>query len=305
MIPNEIRSLVARHARADMRTAIDGVLIVRADRPYPPTPTTYGKVFALIAQGTKRCAVGDRVFDYGPGQYLLTSVELPVTSYFTKASPEAPGLGVGMAMDPALVAEMLLVGKHGGQTDTGPQPGIAVSEASTDLLDAVLRLLRLLDRPADIDALAPLVKREIVWHLITGPQGEVLRQLGLPDSSFSQIAMAVRWIRDHYSERFHVKDLARRAGMSVSAFHRNFLAVTALSPIQFQKQIRLQQARLQLAVDPNDVTGVSQRVGYESPSQFSREYRRQFGTSPSQDGQRLVSANRAPVGDASATHDAG
>ena len=295
MILSEIRSLAARHARADLRTGIDGVLIIRADHPYPPAPTTYGKVFALIAQGMKRCAVGDRVFDYGPGQYLLTSVELPVTSHFTRASPEAPGLGVGLALDPSLVAEMLLLGDHAGRNDTGPPSGIGVGEASTDLLDAVVRLLRLLDRPADVDALAPLIKREIVWRLITGPQGEVLRQLGLPDSSFNQIARAVRWIRDHYSEPFRVEDLAQRAGLSLSAFHRNFLAVTALSPIRFQKQLRLQQARLQLAADPNDVAGVSKRMGYESPSQFSREYRRQFGTSPSQDGQRLFSGGRASV----------
>ena len=121
-----------------------------------------------------------------------------------------------------------------------------------------------------------------------------MRQLGLPDSSFSQIARAVRWIRDHYADRFQVEDLAEHAGMSVSAFHRNFHVVTAMSPIQFQKQIRLQQARLQLAADPNDIAGIGRRVGYGSPSQFSREYRRLFGTPPSQDGPR-ISAIRPAV----------
>jgi AraC-like DNA-binding protein len=297
MALEEIRDLLARHARASLRTAVDGLLVFRADRPYPPVPTTYDKVFALIAQGTKRCAVGDRVYDYGPGQYLVTSVDLPVMSYFTKASPRQPGLGVGLTVDPVLVAEMMLVERPDGGSGSAsgvPPSGIAVSAASAELLDAVTRLLRLLDRPADIDALAPLIKREIVWRLLTGDHGAVVRQLGSPDGGFSQIARAVQWIRDHYPERFQVQDLARRAGMSVSAFHRNFQAVTAMSPIQFQKQIRLQQARLQLAADPTDIAAVGRRVGYESASQFSREYRRQFGAPPSRDGSRLSTAPAAP-----------
>ncbi len=268
--------------------------MMKAEQPYPPTPTTYGKVFALIGQGTKRCAVGDRVYDYGPGQYLVTSVELPVTSYFTRASQNEPGLGVGLTLDPAVVAEMLLLQQADDRSaGTGPAlPGIAVSTASVELLDAVARLLRLLDRPADIDALAPLIKREIVWRLINSDEGGVVRQLGLSDSSFSQIARAVRWIRDHYSERFLVDDLARQSGMSTSAFHRNFQTVTGMSPIQFQKQIRLRQARLQLAADPNDIAGIGRRVGYDSPSQFSREYRRMFGASPRHDSSRLPFTHR-------------
>ena len=136
--------------------------------------------------------------------------------------------------------------------------------------------------------LAPLVKREILWRLITGEQGAIVRQLGLADSSLTHIARAVRWIRDHYAQSFRVEDVARLSGMSVSAFYRNFQAVTAMSPIQFQKQIRLQEARLLLATRPNDVTGVGHRVGYDSPSQFSREYRRQFGAPPSQDAARCA-----------------
>ena len=153
-----------------------------------------------------------------------------------------------------------------------------------------MRLLRLLDRPRDATVLAPLIEREIVWRLLGGEQGSVVRQLGLADSSLSHIARAVRWIRDHYSQPFRVDDVARVAGMSVSAFYRNFQAVTAMSPIQFQKQIRLQEARLMLATHPHDITGVGHRVGYDSPSQFSREYRRRFGAPPSQDAARLRAA---------------
>jgi transcriptional regulator GlxA family with amidase domain len=164
---------------------------------------------------------------------------------------------------------------------------MAVSDAPPELVDAAIRLVRLLDHPHDQAVLAPLVKREILWRLITGEHGATVRQLGLADSGLTQVARAVRWIRDHYAQPFRVDELARLSGMSPSTFYRNFQAVTAMSPIQFQKQIRLQEARLLLAMHPNDITGVAGRVGYESASQFSREYRRQFGASPSRDAARL------------------
>jgi AraC-like DNA-binding protein len=286
---DELRALLARHAQPDLRTPIKDVLIFKADRPYPPAPTTYGKILALVAQGIKQFALGNHIYEYGPGQYIVASVDLPVTSNFIEASPDLPGLGVGLTLQPSSVADLLLT----PQADlpgmpNGTQPGIAVSTASPELLNAVIRLLRLLDTPRDIAVLAPLIKREILWRLITSEQGAIVRQLGLPDSSLSHIARAIRWIRDHYALPFRVEEAAQHAGMSVSAFHRNFRAVTSMSPIQFQKQIRLHQARLLLAADPTDIAGVSRRVGYDSPSQFSREYRRQFGEPPSRDTKRLL-----------------
>jgi AraC-like DNA-binding protein len=194
-----------------------------------------------------------------------------------------------MALEPAAVAELLLQAGPGDlprSVDTA-RPGIVVSEAPAELLDAVVRLVRLLDRPRDRGVLVPLVKREILWRLMTGEQGAVVRQLGLADSSLSHIRRAVQWIRDNYTRPFRVEDVAQLSGMSVSAFHRNFQAVTAMTPIQFQKHIRLQAARLLLANQPRDVTGVGHRVGYDSPSQFSREYRRLFGAPPSVDAVRL------------------
>ena len=170
-----------------------------------------------------------------------------------------------------------------------------VSDAPERLVDAVVRLLRLLDCPRDIPVLAPLIKREILWRLIEGEQGAAVRQLGLADSNLSQIARAVRWIREHHARPFRVEDVAAFCGMSASAFYRNFQAATAMSPIQFQKQIRLQEARLMLAAEPGDVSGIGYRVGYDSPSQFSREYRRQFGAPPSQDAARLRRAALAPT----------
>jgi AraC-like DNA-binding protein len=286
---DELRALLARHARPDMTTAIEGVLISKVDQSAPPSPAMSGTVLALIAQGAKRIALGDRVYEYRAGQYLVASVDMPITGHFTEASPELPAIGFGLLLHPATVAELLLQAAPGDLPPAGggAPSGMAVSDAPDALVDAVIRLLRLLDQPRDMAVLAPLIKREILWRLITGEQGALIRQLGLADSSLTHIARAVRWIRDHYTQSFRVEDVAQLSGMSVSAFYRNFQAVTAMSPVQFQKQIRLQEARLLLATHPNDVTGVGYRVGYDSPSQFSREYRRQFGAPPSQDAARL------------------
>lgn len=290
---DELPELLARHARPDLRTPIDDVVIFRADRPAPPTPTTYGKVMALIGQGVKRCALGETVYEYRAGQYLIASVDLPVTGHFTQASPQCPGLGVGLTLQPDAVADVLFHADPADLPDiaSDPPPGLAVSTAPFELVDAVVRLLRLLDRPRDIAMLAPLIKREILWRLVTSEQGAIVRQLGLPDSSLSHVGRAVRWIRDNYREPFTVEDAAQQAGMSVSTFHRNFQTVTSMSPIQFRKQIRLQQARLLLAADPLSIARVSRSVGYDSPAQFSRDYRRQFGTPPSLDAARLRTAS--------------
>ncbi|MFJ6682758.1 AraC family transcriptional regulator [Streptomyces werraensis] len=295
---DELRALLARHARPDWTTAIDGVFISKVDRSDPPAPSMSGTVLAVIAQGAKRLALGDRVYEYGPGQYLVASVDLPVTGQFTRAGPEQPALGFGLALEPSAVAELLLQARPGDapRVGEGVPSGIAVSDAPAALLDAVVRLLRLLDEPRDRTVLAPLIKREILWRLITSDQGAAVRQLGLADSGLRHISRAVGWIRDHYAESFRVEDVARLSGMSVSAFYRNFQAVTAMSPIQFQKQIRLQEARLLLAAHPGDVMGVGRRVGYDNPSQFSREYRRQFGAPPSRDAARLRNTVRTPVG---------
>ncbi|MEU6205527.1 AraC family transcriptional regulator [Micromonospora musae] len=298
---DELRRLLARHARPDGATAIDGLLISKVERVDPPSASMSGTVFALIAQGAKRLALGDRVYEYRAGQYLVASVDLPVTGHFTEASPRLPSLGLGLVLQPAAVAELLLQAAATDLPPVGGTPplGIAVSDAPGELLDAAIRLLRLLDTPRDVTVLAPLIKREILWRLVSGEQGAAVRQLGLADSSLAHVSRAVHWIREHHARSFRVEEVARQSGMSVSAFYRNFQAVTALSPIQFQKQIRLQEARLLLATHPNDVTGVGRRVGYDSPSQFSREYRRQFGASPSEDAARLrgsaVTATRNPA----------
>jgi AraC-like DNA-binding protein len=284
MLLEELRSLISRHARADLSTPIEGVLVgSHAHSGFEHSMS--GSVMALIAQGRKRIALGERIYDYRAGQYLIASVDLPVTGQFLDASPDQPALGFGLVLQPAAIAEVLLLEPPGATPPvSGAAPSsMAVSDAGEEMMDAVVRLLRLLDTPRDIPVLAASLKREILWRLILGEQGAAVRQLGLANSHVSNVARAVRWIREHYRSAFRVDDLARHVGMSPSAFYRNFQAVTAMSPIQFQKQIRLQQARLLLAARPKDVASVAFHVGYESASQFSREYRRQFSRTPSED----------------------
>jgi AraC-like DNA-binding protein len=287
----ELRERITRHAEAGETTSIDGFRVCAADRPSEPQVSTSGTVLAVIAQGSKRLAIGDRVYDYGPGQYLIASVDLPVSGHYTQASPEEPALGIGMTLRPSVVASLLLEAPPGlappaGRPTAAP-PGIGVADASPDLLDAVVRMTRLLDSPADRQVLAASIEREILWRLVTGPLGTSASQIGRSDGTLTLVGRAVRWITDHYNTPFRVEALARDCGMSPSAFHRNFQAVTALSPIQFQKQIRLQRSRLLLMTGAEDVATVGHRVGYDSTSQFSREYRRQFGFPPGRDAARL------------------
>jgi AraC-like DNA-binding protein len=293
---NELRRLIRRHVRPDETTDIDGVLLASADSVGEPRPAPSGTVFALIAQGAKRLAIGDRIYEYRAGQYLVASVDLPVTGHYSQASPRVPALGFGLVLRPSTIASVLLDAGPAGSSrmrTTPAPPALGVADAGPDLVDAVIRMVALLGSPRDRAVLAPLLEREIVWRLLTGPLGASVRQFGLADSSVTQISRAVRWITDHHAEPFRVDDLARSCGMSASAFHRKFHAVTALTPIQFQKQIRLHRSRLLLMTGLDDVAGVGHQVGYDSASQFTREYRRQFGLPPGRDAARL--RGEAPV----------
>jgi len=305
----ELRELIDRHARPDETTAIDGVLLSRVTQAGEPAASRSGTVLAVIAQGEKRLAVGDRVYDYGAGQYLVASLDLPVTGHFTRASAAEPALGFGLLLRPAVVTALLLeaggwaaVRRGGaaaaddgaaaaqrpfGVTSSAPA-ALGVADADAELLDAVVRMVRLLDAdPVDRAVLAPLIERELLWRLVTGPLGRSVAEGALADGTVARIGRAVEWINEHYGERFEVAELARRCGMSSSAFHRAFQAVTALSPIQFQKQVRLQHARLLLLAGAEDAATAGFRVGYDSASQFSREYRRQFGLPPGRDAARM------------------
>jgi AraC-like DNA-binding protein len=298
----ELRALITRQvacgeptaAEGVVQTAIDGVLVSSVTEEAEAVAPTSGTVFAVIAQGGKRLAVGERVYEYRAGQYLVASLDLPVTGSHWYATEAEPALGFGLILDASAVASLLLEAADQGalvmprrSPSAAAPPGVGVADATPELLDAVLRILRLLDSPRDRDVLAPMLKREILWRLITGPVGETVRQLGLADSSLALISRAVRRITAQYNEPFRVEDLARSCGMSTSAFHRSFQAVTGSSPIQFQKQIRLQRSRLMLMTGADDVATIGYRVGYDSASQFNREYRRHFGLPPGRDAARL------------------
>lgn len=284
---DEIRELIEVHARPDLGTPIPGLTLAKVDSVVPEHALTE-PLLVVLAQGGKRILLGGNVLEYRAGQYLVVTANLPVTGHFVDISRHAPAMGLGLVLRPEAIAPLLLklpAGRLAGSS--ADLPAIATSDAGPDLLDALVRLLRLLDRPLDAPVLGPLIEQEILWHLLTGPHGEMVRQAGLADSALSQVNRVIQWIRENYAEPIRIPDLTRLAGMSESALHRHFRAVTTLSPLQYQKRIRLQEARSLLVARAGDVSGVAHLVGYESTSQFSREYRRQFGASPSQDATRL------------------
>jgi len=281
----EIRDCVAAHARPDLRTPIPGLLVSKVETSAHDHSLTE-PLLVVMAQGGKQLMLGEQTFEYRAGQCLIVSADLPVTGHFIGASRQTPALGVGLELRAAAIAPLLLEAPARRWSRTG-EPTIATGDADADLLDAVARMLRLLDRPSDIPVLAPLIEREILWRLLTGPHGGMIRQIGLADSGLSHVSRVIRWIRDNYAEPLRIADLASLAGMSQSAFHRHFRDVTTMSPLQFQKRIRLQEARSLLIARPGDVAGVGHLVGYDSPSQFNREYRRLFGAPPGQDATRL------------------
>ncbi|MEU5905466.1 AraC family transcriptional regulator [Micromonospora sp. NPDC047467] len=288
---SEIRDLVRRYAG---RPTPAGLALHRSNSPTEPVPAQTAPTFALVAQGAKRAVLGERVFAYGSGQFVVASLELPVIAHVTRATPDEPYLVLGLTLRPPLIAELLL---ETPSARSEPAAGIAVSTADDDLLDALVRLLRLLDRPHDQRVLWAGLEREVVWRLLTSEQGGTVRQIGLGGGNVVQIERAIRWIRDHHADLFRVEDVARVAGMSVTSLHRHFRAITTMTPIQFQKLIRLQEARARLLAEPGDVAAVGFAVGYESASQFSREYRRLFGLPPGQDAARLARLDPAQLAD--------
>ena len=283
----ELQALIARHAREGQPdTALEGVRATIAMQPTQPVHHVTRPGFAIVAQGAKETVVGDRLFEYGEGDFIVTSVDLPICGRIVRASPTRPYLACGLTLDPAAIASLLL--DAAGSDDAASVPcAYGVRRAPAELVDCAVRLLRLLDQPRDAPVLRPLVEREILWRLLGGEQGGRVRQIGLADSRLAQVSRAIRHVRQHYAEAVSVDELAALATMSVSSFHRHFRAVTAMTPIQFQKQIRLQEARARLLADAADVAAVGYAVGYDSASQFSREYSRLFGAPPGRDVARL------------------
>jgi len=290
----ELRRNIARLADGYPRPRpVDGMQVFSGTRTTAPIGGVAEPVVALVAQGAKRAVLGDRVFDYAAGQFLVVTVDLPLTSSITAASAAEPFLAMTMPLDLATIADLTIEADLPVQA-APPGPALAVSDASPDLIDAVVRLLRLTGAPDDHRILGPAVKREIHWRLLTGPQGDLVRQVGTAGSRIAVVARAVAWIKAHYDEPIRVDDLAAEVGLSVSALNRHFRAATSMSPLQYQKQLRLQRARLRLIVNPADVAGAGHAVGYTSASQFSREYRRLFGAPPGRDAAHLQNGSGAP-----------
>jgi AraC-like DNA-binding protein len=288
----ELRPLIARHAGVEphstVHTPIPGLIVASASSPGEPIHHVFEPVFVLVAQGTKKIMLNDQVFRYGAGDYLVVSVDLPICSRVETASADKPCLSVGITLKPSAIASLLLeIGEHTPGAPASDLPGLGVSHAPDELLDAVLRLVRLLDRPRDALVLAPTVERELLWWLLSGPQGGMVRQFGQADSRLSQISRTICWIRSNYAETLRIEHLSDMAAMSMSTFHRHFRAITTMTPVQYQKQVRLQEARVRLLSQQEDVAAVGFSVGYNSPSQFSREYSRLYGVPPGRDAARL------------------
>jgi AraC-like DNA-binding protein len=286
---SDLASLVDRQWHAHGReTPLDGLLLTRAETPSGVIRSVYSPSFCVVVQGAKTTMLGDIPFRYAAGEGLLASVDLPVTARITRASADAPYLALSLAIDPESVADLLSA--HGDALAKAP-PFTPLSVAAFDpaLCDPLARLLVLLDAPHDLAVLAPLIRKEIVWRLLQGSLGATLRHLGLVDGHAARIRRATARIRDRYAEPLRVADLAALAHMSVPSFHRHFKAVTTMTPVQFHKLVRLQEARRRL-IGAEDVAGVGYAIGYESPSQFSRDYHRLFGTPPGRDGAAMRAA---------------
>jgi AraC-like DNA-binding protein len=243
--------------------------------------------FCVIAQGSKVLLLGEDTFRYDAAHYLITTIGLPLTGQVVDASPARPYLSFRLVLDPAVVASVMVESGAVQPPEDRAVKAINVSALDADLLDATLRLVRLLERPDEYHVLAPLVVREIVYRLLSGTQAPRLRHLATFGSHAHRMARAVRTLREHFNKPLRVSQVARDLGMSVSNFHAHFKAVTAMSPLQFQKQVRLQEARRLMLSERLDAAEAGYRVGYEDASHFSREYKRQFGEPPMRDVGRL------------------
>jgi AraC-like DNA-binding protein len=299
---SELASLIGRNIAADgmHATTIPRLFLMRASQLTEPLPTVYEPALCIVAQGRKQVMLADEVYFYGPEQCLVISVDLPVVGQVIEATPAAPYLCLRLDLDPGKLSAMMLEIGQGvtrNQRAERLRLGLSISPVDPPLLDAVARLARLLDTPKDIHILAPLIEREILYRLLSGEYSDRLRQIATADSRVVSVNRAISWLKQNYTAPFRIETIAREARLSPSALHHSFKSVTAMSPLQYQKQLRLQEARRLMLGHAMDAATASHQVGYESPSQFSREYSRLFGAPPSRDIARLKESVRTAVGD--------
>ncbi len=294
----QIEELAARIAASTtgdgvVETPIPGLYLSRHSTTASPRHTVDRAVFCVVAQGAKSILLNDRRYVYDASKYLVVSLDLPLVGQVVEASPERPFLGLSITLDFAELGALCLDAGLPVRSDTGPG-GLTIRPMPNDLVDGLVRLVGLLATPAQIPVMAPLIRREILYKLLLSDEGGVLRQIAARGGQVRRIAAGLEWLRQNAARPIRMQDLAREVHMSPSTMHAWFKAVTAMSPLQFQKQLRLQEARRILLAEDADAKTASQRVGYESPSQFSREYRRLFGASPLRDVARLRAAGAAP-----------
>ena len=292
----ELTAIVERYARAEglTPTAWPALSFFRADSPSDRSCAMYEPCLGLLLQGNKHILLGEERFEQENGHYLINSIDVPVSAQVMRASPHEPCLCITLRLDPVRIGEWLSEVKL-PKPATATARGLALSPVSTDILDPLLRLARLLDSPRDLPLLAPLIERELIYRLLIGEQGARLAQIATAGGQGQQIARAIQWLKQHYNKPLRIGDLANMVNMSASSLHHHFREITAMSPLQYQKLLRLHEARRLLLTEGCDVATAAHRVGYESPSQFSREYSRQHGAPPLRDVNRLRSAG----GDAS------
>ncbi|MEW7849208.1 AraC family transcriptional regulator [Massilia aurea] len=288
---NALRAIAMSAGDTWTDTGLPRVAMVRAEAC---SNQVYGPMLHLVLQGSKSLSIGGQVVQFEAPGYFVVPVALPALGQVAAQSRSAPYLAVSLALDPAIIAAMLAE-----LSDTRPvrhAAGFAVAQAGPELVDAWLRMLRLIARPHEVAMMAPLIEREILFRVLQGPHGDLLRQIAHADSRISQVRRAIDWIRAHMTQPLRVGPLAAMAGMSVAAFYRHFKAVTAMTPIQYQKSLRLLKARRLLLFEPFDAASVAYTVGYESASQFSREYARMFGLPPMRDVARFKTPDAASLG---------
>jgi AraC-like DNA-binding protein len=247
----------------------------------------------VIVQGEKRAVVADKEYRYGEGSYIAYGVDLPSVSHIVGASAKKPHLALSLHLDQYILSQLAAGIKPA--PDNRVYQGVTVAAATVDLLDACLRLVNLLDTPEKIPVLAPMIIREIHYSLLTGPEGEDFRLLGIYETPNNQIARAISWLRENYHEPVHLAKLARQVNMSRTSFGRHFNRITGMSPLRFQKKLRLYEAQRLMLMENNSAETAAFAVGYESPTQFNREYKRQFGESPHRDINRLTTAGPLPA----------
>lgn len=275
-------------------TAIDGLTLLRSDHEKRPNHLIFKPALCIVVQGAKWAIFGRRRLDYGAGQALVVTAELPAFGRVAVASPTEPYLGIIVEFDLAIMREVLDSLEQPPAVEEGARPAVVVTDFDGPLAEATLRLVRLLDTPKAIPLLRPGIMREISYWLLTGPHGGQVIRMTLANSHERRVIRAIHTLRGHFAEPIRIEDLAQVARMSPSVFHRHFKAVTALTPLQYQKRLRLIEARRLMAFDDANVETAAFAVGYESPSQFSREYSRMFGTPPRRDVETL---RRAPTAD--------